>query len=687
MCVWVKWVNTQKENGMCFFFTYFWLVFFSRFIVHLALNHLFNSYNLCVLTRFRHADRRTRILLFSTTFLLSTGLLAQNNTLDSLERVCAGQTDYTERLNTIALMADIAFENDLNQALVYTQRGVALADSVGATERQPVFYEMHGRMYANMLKLDSASKYFDKAMVGYQTNNDLNGQATTAFKKAWVSKRKGNVEKAIEYDLFALRMMEESGNQAGVARAFGQVSEDLLMQGREKEALEYAQKSIDASLRNDLTEELYYAYRNAGDAQLAMGANYAALELYNKSIKIAKDLEFGLMSMADITNCKGNALKRIGRYEEALTAYEECLDFAEKSNYRNAVSASIANMGEVNLLMGNFSKALTLQLKTIEMQESWGDVSNLVENYNHAATIYAKTGDYQSAWIYEKKARALHDSLLSEKSDLVISQLRTQYETEKNEATIAAQQAKLLARNKVQWLTIGVVALLVVFLGFLFRSYRIRIVKNAQLRAKNAENELLMKEIHHRVKNNLEIVSSLLELQSAGIKDKGVKDAIQEGQNRVQSIGIVHQKLYMGTHVGAIEMKDYFENLSESILDSFGVRERITINCAMEKLDLDIDTAVPLGLIVNELLTNSMKYAFPGGRNGTVHIKLEKDRSGNLQLVVADDGVGKGTATQGTGFGKQLIDLLTRQLEGSVREETINGTQLFFQFNLNRQYG
>jgi two-component sensor histidine kinase len=132
-----------------------------------------------------------------------------------------------------------------------------------------------------------------------------------------------------------------------------------------------------------------------------------------------------------------------------------------------------------------------------------------------------------------------------------------------------------------------------------------------------------MKEIHHRVKNNLEIVSSLLALQSSQIDDPGTKEAMLEGQNRVHSIGIVHQKLYQGPNLGGIEMKDYFLNLGESILDSFGAEERVKIELAMGKLDLDIDTAVPLGLIVNELLTNTLKYAFPNGQKGNVRIRLE----------------------------------------------------------------
>ena len=195
---------------------------------------------------------------------------------------------------------------------------------------------------------------------------------------------------------------------------------------------------------------------------------------------------------------------------------------------------------------------------------------------------------------------------------------------------------------------------------------------------------MLLKEVHHRVKNNLEVVSSLLALQSAQIDDPNTKEAMQEGQNRVHSIGIVHQKLYQGETLGAIEIKDYFLNLSESILDSFGAEKRVQIVCAMDALNIDIDTAVPLGLIVNELLTNTLKYAFPDGRKGNVEIKLEKRNDGMLQLQVSDNGVGKSGLTQGTGFGGQLISLLTKQLGGTMREENNNGTHIFFEFKMDK---
>lgn len=208
-------------------------------------------------------------------------------------------------------------------------------------------------------------------------------------------------------------------------------------------------------------------------------------------------------------------------------------------------------------------------------------------------------------------------------------------------------------------------------------------LKTAQmsLTAKNAENELLLKEIHHRVKNNLEIVSSLLELQSAQIDDPSVQAAMLASQNRVHSMGIIHQKLYQSEHLAAIEMRDFFTNLSHSILNSFSAEGKIKVECNMPELILDVDTAISIGLITNELLTNSLKYAFEGRDSGTIKISLNEghlsqNTEGSLLLKITDDGVGKKTnqTAKGTGFGTQLVDLLTRQLDGQLTYENANGT-------------
>ncbi|UPQ78641.1 tetratricopeptide repeat protein [Flavobacterium azooxidireducens] len=521
-------------------------------------------------------------------------------------------------------------------------------------------------------------------MKGYKAIDDVRGQASTSFKLAWVLKKKGEYEKAMQKNIYALKLMESIDDKAGICDAMTRISWDLTKQNRLKEALDYAEKAIEMAEKNNLTSEFFYVYNNAGDVAIAMGKNQLSLDYFNKAAAIVEEKNFGLISRVDIGNSQGNALKKLGRYDEAIRFYTNCLKMAKEANYQNGINTVTANLGEINLLKGNYKEALPYQLETVRLQETNNDIANLIENYHHVSTIYQKLNDFESALNYKQKAYNLRDSIGSIESDAKMSELLTKYETEKKEETIAFQEAKISQQKLVQYLGIIVVGLLVGLLIFGFISYRNRSKSNRLLAQKNAENELLMKEIHHRVKNNLEIVSSLLALQSAQIDDSKTKEAMTEGQNRVNSISIVHQKLYQGTNLGSIEMKDYFLNLSQSILDSFGAEEKVKLNLAMEKLDLDIDTAVPLGLIINELLTNTIKYAFPEGDKGTITIKLEKQNDQHLHLVVTDDGIGKSGITHGTGFGTQLVSLLTQQLNGTMKEESENGTTHIFDFKLRK---
>jgi two-component sensor histidine kinase len=607
---------------------------------------------------------------------------SQNNTLVDLQKKLDTENKALNKLEILNEMVAIAFNGDIEQALVFAKKGVQLSDKIKDKNWQPKFYEMQGRMHANLLQLDSATFYFNKAMKGYLAITDKKGQATTLFKMAWVLKKKGENEKALQKNLSALKLMESLNDKAGICDALIRVSEDLTTQNRLPAALNYAEKAIAIAEANNLTVEKFYVNFNAGNVAMALDNYKQSLNYYNIAATIAKEENLGLVSQSDVTNAQGNALKRLGRYQKALINYKKCLALAKEANYANAIAASLANLGEINMLLGNYEEALGYQLKTVQLQEQENDVSNLVENYHHVSTTYKELGDYKLALVYKQKAYNLRDSTASVKSDAAMSKLLTQYESKKNETTIATQEIKISQQKLIQRLSFVLVALLIILLLFGFIGLRNRNKSNRLLAIKNAENELLMKEIHHRVKNNLEVVSSLLALQSAQIEDPNTKDAMSESRNRVNSIGIVHQKLYQGSNLGAIEMKDYLLNLSESILDSFGADKKIELHLAMDKLDLDIDTAVPLGLIINELLTNAIKYAFPEEEKGTITIKLEKQKINFLHLEVADNGIGKSGIIQGTGFGKQLVSLLTQQLNGTMTEKNQNGTTLIFDFKL-----
>ncbi|MFD0991230.1 histidine kinase dimerization/phosphoacceptor domain -containing protein [Mariniflexile jejuense] len=612
----------------------------------------------------------------------SVCVFSQDNSIDVLQQKLNSEKQAIKQLELINEMVAVAFNQNIAEALKYAKQGVKLSEEIGDKNWQPKFYEMQGRMHANLLELDAATLFFNKAIKGYEAVKNVRGKATTLFKLSWVDKKKGNLEQALQKDLSALKIMETLKDNQGICDALTRVSEDLTRQNRLTEALQYAEKAIAIAEKHNLTSEKFYVNFNAANVAMAK-SNYAqSLEYYNHALAICKTQNMGLATEADVTNGVGNALKRLGKYPEALESYKSCLALAKAANYPNAISTVTANLGEINMLLGNFKEALNYQLETVKLQESNNDFSNLIENYNHVSTIYTNLGDFKAALKYKQKAYLLKDSIASIESDAKMSELLTQYETTKKEETIANQEDKISQQKRIQTLSFGLLVLLIGLLIFGFISYRNRSRANKLLASKNTEIELLLKEVHHRVKNNLEIVSSLLALQSAQIEDPNTKEAMVESQNRVNSIGIVHQKLYRGTNLGAIEMKDYVLNLSENILDSFGAENKVQLNLAMNNLDLDIDTAVPLGLIINELLTNTIKYAFPENSNGTITIKLEKQENNMLHLEVADNGIGKSGVTHGTGFGSQLITLLTRQLNGTVKEDYSNGTSIKFNFQL-----
>jgi two-component sensor histidine kinase len=178
-----------------------------------------------------------------------------------------------------------------------------------------------------------------------------------------------------------------------------------------------------------------------------------------------------------------------------------------------------------------------------------------------------------------------------------------------------------------------------------------------------------LREIHHRVKNNLQVISSLLQLQSRGLdeSDTQARYALRESQSRVQAMGLIHQKLYQ-TDTTSVSMADYVTQLGDTLLDTYRLNDRVEMYYDVEPIELDVDTAIPLGLIINELVTNSLKYAFPDGREGTIEISLYR-HEGGFKLRVADDGVGTAAAAPlegSTSFGTRLIDLLTQKLRGQV---------------------
>ncbi len=205
-----------------------------------------------------------------------------------------------------------------------------------------------------------------------------------------------------------------------------------------------------------------------------------------------------------------------------------------------------------------------------------------------------------------------------------------------------------------------------------------------QLNASLQEKEVLLKEIHHRVKNNLQVVSSLLNLQAGKMEDSATKEILQESQNRVRSMALIHEKLYCSENLAQIDFKDYIAELSAYLIRSYmGSGKNIQFEMNMEQVLIPIDYAVPCGLIINELISNALKYAFPGQTKGVIQLTLVKLEENILRLIVKDNGIGlppEFDFDQAQSLGLRLVRMLVSQIDGELEVSRENGTTFKIEF-------
>jgi PAS domain S-box-containing protein len=210
--------------------------------------------------------------------------------------------------------------------------------------------------------------------------------------------------------------------------------------------------------------------------------------------------------------------------------------------------------------------------------------------------------------------------------------------------------------------------------------------KEERIHAALREKDILLGEIHHRVKNNLQVVHSLLDLQSSRISDPAAVGMLRESRNRVRSMALIHQILYQSKDFARVDFRNFLDALVPTLVSSYGTApERITVAVTAAEVLLPIDTAIPCGLVVNELITNALKHAFPEGREGRIGVELAKPAEDQVLLAVGDDGVGipdEFDPMQAATLGLQLVVLLSEQLGATLTMQRAKPTRIELRFPL-----
>lgn len=405
---------------------------------------------------------------------------------------------------------------------------------------------------------------------------------------------------------------------------------------------------------------------------------------------------------------KGTIEGNIGKAHILSAQYREALPYLESSlgllrlpgtdMHREEIAENTLALAEAYMELGNLRKAREYLDRGLET-----DRPDLVsKRYRLLAALFGAQKDFRSETLYLRRFLRLQDSLGKLEQDNEKERLASIVSNEELESMkLKSNQQELelergRAEMEAQDMRINLVFISLVFtlLGFAGLVYAyLKSIKNQRLIAEQkriienslVEKDSLLKEIHHRVKNNLQMVSSLLSLQTKNTRSKAAIEALEEGKTRVKAMALIHQKLYQNDDLSVIEMQGYIESLINSIQSVFRKGgHQINISIDAEGVELDIDRAIPIGLILNELVSNSFKYAFPEeGMEGNIYIHIRKNGDGGV-FEYSDNGIGlppDSDDREQNSMGIRLIKRLVNQLQSNLNiDKTEEGVRFWFHF-------
>ncbi|MGV3764198.1 sensor histidine kinase [Parapedobacter sp.] len=545
-------------------------------------------------------------------------------------------------------------------------------------------YYYTGTVYMRKGVWDVAGRYFEKAVSLYTQGQFLDNLPDCHLRLGRIYVHDGRYYMGLQNFLSGLRVATDKGHDIDriklsveLANYHNTVSKDY---GEAIIVLDDAVKLVSESGYRDALGSIYLQY----------GISYLEQRDYNEALRyiaLARqefDLGVSAEPLLRVLLIEGDVYAAQHDERRLATVLDEAASLADtvshgglSIHYELLYATELYFLADYEAALAICEKLLS-SLNQADRQAARHRVQAL-----HVKLIYAM-GD-------SRLADSLFDAYEYEKDSLYTAhyirqgrEMSENYKLDKFERQIKEQEL-LLSNTRYQryGLIIGIAVLLtiLVILYFHFRekdkqAHRVAIknteisVQNEVLKQANKQNELLLREIHHRVKNNLQIINSLLSLQSRKTANPDVISMMRESSSRIHSIALIHNKLYEQQSINRLDIQDYIEQLGAHLLSIYNDHQRaVRFEVSAHDVLLDIDTAIPVGLILTELITNSLKYAFTGRKHGLIHVEIRSEGQWEYELLFKDDGIGipetKRQRTNET-LGFRLIHSLTSQLAGVI---------------------
>lgn len=560
-------------------------------------------------------------------------------------------------------------------------------------------------------KAESSIQYARIALQLSRKAKYLTGEANSLAHIANYFHNINKLDSAKHYALASNRAYDRSGNK-GIYYTYNlnTIAGYYLGAGDAKSALKYAQQQMDAAVELNDTISISNSYTMLCAIYEMMDDRKNSIRYAEKAVEINRMVGTGFNLTVVLSNL---ALLYMDdqQYAKAMSLLHESVAVANKGSVLKDRGTANMLMGECHTRLGNYDSAIyyleqakqdilainnpeskvklwTLFSSSYAQQKKYSAAIPYIDSsiailketkqlkpYEIAVELkseyMAKAGRYEEAYKLLKESRSINDSITNTEVQEAVAELKEKYESEKKDQRIAQQKQsnRLLA---------GGLLVVVLLAGLILAQYIRQRAANATIQRQSDKLTLLMKELHHRVKNNLQIISSLLSLQSFRIKDEKASRAVREGQQRIEAMSLIHQRLYTRDNITEINIREYISDLVDSLQSAYGFgKDKINIRLDIADELMNVDQAIPLSLIVNELVTNAFKYAFEDNQAPELTVILKR-KDGNIVLQVADNGKGvnieEWTDKEGS-FGKELIQTFVKQLNGYLDIAVNKGSQ------------
>lgn len=488
-------------------------------------------------------------------------------------------------------------------------------------------------------------------------------------------KAQGNQQKAIRYyreSLIIFNELQDSMEVASLNNSIGNVYNSLKNYEQALSHLNTAE-----AIWNSLDEKnkLVFALGNKGNALLGIGKAGEAINIYKQALLIKRQI--GKKSSTAITlNNLGEAYLKQNRFLDAEKQFLESIQLREESGQRAGIALVANNMANLEIQRKDYIASQNWLNKAKQIIEETGATDKKLENLRLQRELFAQTGKYKSAY----KIDILYDQINEtafKKQVVEVNEIQYEYDLDQEEKAKELAESRLEVseanakvqqfRSQVQMYIILVAALVITLIGyFAFK-----------LRKKNSHIENLIRELHHRVKNHLGMISGMFgaQTESGSLSDA---DLLEEAKTRVEAVNGIHRRLYRQDEYEFVNMQEYLTELVNNSALAFGLFNKIEKQLEIQNEPLEIDKAISVGLIANEVLTNAFKYGLQTTDQPVLKIVLEKAMKGYRMIIFNNAKPNEQPITESTGFGKELIKRLTDNLKGQSHTTDQNG----FRFEL-----